>query len=101
VACYPNSRTARLCSVHPVCRFRNQRTAFLFSRYEEAPRIPERPPADVARCGAEIHADGHRPGAARAVSSPEEFASCNCLAGFPHERGTGRDVIALHIPIGE
>jgi hypothetical protein len=55
----------------------------------------------VAGCGAEINADGHRPGAARAVSSPEDFASCNCITGFPHERGTGHDVIALHIPIGD
>jgi hypothetical protein len=49
----PQFSTARLCSVHPVCRFRNQRTAFLFSRHEEAPRIPERPPAYAAGCGAQ------------------------------------------------
>jgi hypothetical protein len=77
--------------VHPVCGFRNQHTTFLFSQHEEAPRMPERPPAYVARCGAEIDADGHRLGAERAVSSLEDFVSCNRLTGFPHERGAGRE----------
>ena len=69
----------------------NQRMAFFVSRHEEAPRTPERPPACVSGCGAEVDADGYRPGAARAVSSLEDFASCNRLTDFPHERGAGRE----------
>jgi hypothetical protein len=71
---------------------------FCLARHEEARRTPERPPAYVARCGAEIDADGHRLGAARAVSSAEDFASRNRLTGFPHERGTGRDLTRYAFP---
>jgi hypothetical protein len=55
--------------------------AFFVSRHEEAPRTPERPPACVSGCGAEVDADGYRPGAARAVFSIRPAAALPA-AGF-------------------